>query len=293
MKQHLDSDGFFELNDLGTLRCNDEGHYEFEPCEAGILTPSLYGLSSFEMEVIGEAHAVAAPAVKQEQAEVREKKAALQPVKKDSPAEAQAEEDSAEAAETEADDNKESDTLVIPMAWVRNAVAIAAAIVAFFFLTTPVSNSLMENGIQQGTIMPTITKQVAKTAQAAKPAKAEEAEKTVSAEQKAQDKQAENAAQAEPTNKEELAEPKAEAPAETASDTYCIVLASQTTQHLAEDYVARLHREGFNEARMYINNNMVRVVFGSFNSESEAHNRLQQLRDNAHFEEAWVYKMAH
>ena len=29
---------------------NEYGNYEFEPCEAGILTPTLYGLSTVEME---------------------------------------------------------------------------------------------------------------------------------------------------------------------------------------------------------------------------------------------------
>ena len=50
LKQHLRNKGVYELEDIGTLRLNDEGNYIFEPCEAGILTPTLYGLSSFEMK---------------------------------------------------------------------------------------------------------------------------------------------------------------------------------------------------------------------------------------------------
>ena len=50
MKQILEREGKYELKDLGTLFINDEGHYTFEPCEAGLLTPALYGLSCFELK---------------------------------------------------------------------------------------------------------------------------------------------------------------------------------------------------------------------------------------------------
>ena len=49
MKQHLENEGSYELNDIGTLSLNEDGNYEFVPCEAGMLTPELYGLSSFEI----------------------------------------------------------------------------------------------------------------------------------------------------------------------------------------------------------------------------------------------------
>ena len=49
LHQHINNEGFYELHDIGTLATNGEGHLEFHPCEAGLLTPSLYGLTSFEM----------------------------------------------------------------------------------------------------------------------------------------------------------------------------------------------------------------------------------------------------
>ena len=54
IRQHLESKREYELNDIGILRLNQEGNLEFEPCEAGILTPYLYGLSSFEMSPLVE-----------------------------------------------------------------------------------------------------------------------------------------------------------------------------------------------------------------------------------------------
>lgn len=44
IKQTLENTGRFELNDIGTIILNETGNYTFEPCEAGILTPELYGL---------------------------------------------------------------------------------------------------------------------------------------------------------------------------------------------------------------------------------------------------------
>ena len=50
LNQHLNTEGYYDLNGIGTLELNEEGSYVFKPCEAGILTPELYGLSSFEMK---------------------------------------------------------------------------------------------------------------------------------------------------------------------------------------------------------------------------------------------------
>ena len=58
LKQHIDAAGSYELNDIGELALNEEGKYLFTPCEAGILTPDLYGLSGFEMKPIATAQPV-------------------------------------------------------------------------------------------------------------------------------------------------------------------------------------------------------------------------------------------
>ena len=52
LRQALSSEGYYELNSIGTLKVNDEGRYEFEPLEAGILTPEYYALSAVEVEEI-------------------------------------------------------------------------------------------------------------------------------------------------------------------------------------------------------------------------------------------------
>ena len=54
IRQHIDNEGSYEMRDIGTLYVSDNGNgsLEFEPCEAGILTPELYGLYAFDMEML-------------------------------------------------------------------------------------------------------------------------------------------------------------------------------------------------------------------------------------------------
>lgn len=50
LRSALDEEGHCDLEGLGTLYKNQEGKLSFAPCEAGILTPSLYALDSFEVK---------------------------------------------------------------------------------------------------------------------------------------------------------------------------------------------------------------------------------------------------
>ena len=52
LRMRLMNTGRYEMRSIGVLYVNDDGKYAFEPCESGILTPSLYGLSSFGLEVM-------------------------------------------------------------------------------------------------------------------------------------------------------------------------------------------------------------------------------------------------
>lgn len=45
----LERDRYFDISSVGRLYINDYGQYEFEPCVAGILTPSFYGLPCVEI----------------------------------------------------------------------------------------------------------------------------------------------------------------------------------------------------------------------------------------------------
>ena len=112
LRSRLEAEGLCELNDIGVLRLNEEGKIEFEPCEAGLLTPELYGFGSFEMRRLDALKPVAVQQTLQ--------------------------------SEVSPDDG----AITIKMSWLRNMVAAAAAVIAFLMIGTPVSNST-KSDVQQ------------------------------------------------------------------------------------------------------------------------------------------------
>lgn len=292
LRQHLETEGFYELNDIGVLRLNDEGRIEFEPCEAGILTPGLYGLGAFEMPTLsarkaakGKVASLATDSAKDVQADSSD-----------------AEDGTTSAADGEANDGKaikDDPAIVIKMSWLRNAAAVAAAIIAFFLIQTPVSNSnVASSDVQQSAILPLGKTQAPVTAK-----KQQVAEQPSAAEVSAEPAETAPAAvaveepAAEPVAEKPAAEkPAAETtkPAAAPQHSYCIVLASQTTRRLAENFINQLKKDGHSQTRMMdmLNTKKVRVVYGSFSTEQEAHNKLATLRSTSdYFAEAWILKI--
>lgn len=54
LSQRIETEGFYVFKGIGKVSLNEEGNLEFAPCEAGLLTPSLYGLASFQMKTVAE-----------------------------------------------------------------------------------------------------------------------------------------------------------------------------------------------------------------------------------------------
>lgn len=265
LKQRLNNEGSYELNDIGILRLNENGIYVFEPCEAGILTPELYGLSSFELRQFSdnttEIVSVAARNNDNDVAANQNKE-----------------------AESATIDNysDEERTIKIKVAWIRNAVSIAAAIIAFFFITSPISNSDMNS-------LPTDGAQTANILSISN-GKQENAYSL--------DTTGMRQVIAARHDSTKLVSVKKDTPVVKKSDSipalkakgYCIVLASHVTKKNAETFVKELQSKGFEEAYTYINNNIVRVVYGNYDDESEAHKALQNVRGSKYFEQSWIYK---
>jgi cell division septation protein DedD len=256
LKDILHTEGVYDMDGVGTLRVNIEGNIEFEPCEAGILSPEVYGLSDFSFKRLKDAAPLTEVASTSQIVEENADEVA-------SPALLDFAEDD------DADDNR---ALVIKMSWVRNAVAIAAAIACFFLLATPVANSDLGNKTMsqlQGNI---IYKLMPKDSNMtpAQPV-AEKNQKIVA--QK-------------PVVKP--VEPKVE---EQKKDTYCIVLASQVKRSNAEEYVEQLKKRGYDDARIYVNNGVLRVICGDYENQTQAYNQLNKMAVDDEFAEAWVYKV--
>lgn len=285
LQQHLANEGSYTLDNIGRLSINPEGHMEFEPYEAGIFTPSLYGLCPFEMPRLSVAEPVEntpAPTA----ATVSKSLEALS---------ATAYED-ANDRESEREEEK---AIVIKMSWIRNAVAVAAAIIAFLLMSPTITN-YQQDGMEISAIPVPIMPKSEMTSQPLKQdlQRQETAEATQSGSQQAAEvaaqEAAEVAAQEAATKvvaqeKTELREAAEETKASQPENYYCIVLASHVSQRNAELFVQRLHHDGFSEARIIEHHHIRRVVYGSFTTEQEAYNELRADRKSNFFEEAWVY----
>lgn len=271
LKQHLSNEGCYELNDLGTIYVNDEGRYEFSPCEAGILTPSLYGLSSFEM---ARAEAKAMP----EMPSLTAVDAQVKPLEPVVEVENQAPEVEQPAAD-DADDTPTARTISIKVSVLRNLAAACIAIVAFLLfpkqLTPSTSQNAYNGGINTELLQRLMPRNLTiENAPATAKVETPKAPVTVAKE----------------ASQEAAAKPEAEKPA-APEHYYAIVLASQVSKKNASNFVDQLHQKGFGEARVVGTGKHTRVVYGRYDSENDAYNALRPLRkQSSEFAEGWVMK---
>ena len=275
LRQHIENEGSYELNDLGILKMNEYGNYEFEPCEAGILTPTLYGLSTVEME----------PLVNMTSSFVE---ATTRPIKVESILENDAKEtvheEKAQEVEMSSsflkDDN--DDKVHIPVSVLRNIMAAAIAIFGFFLISTPLNNGSSKEMSMLNFDTETLTRILPKaTIQGNAEVKGMIASEVhndavVKYDNETTDK----------TNKDI-----ASVEREITVPYYTLVLASQVSKKNASLYVEKLHKAGFNEAKIFTSHSSTRVIFNRYKTEAEAYNALREMREYTEFHEAWVYQV--
>ena len=279
LRQRLANDGYYEMTDIGVLEMNEDGNIIFTPCEAGILTPGLYGLSSFEMQPLMAEESTASASSTQVQ-KPNVEPAPITTTVFDQVR--QKEETSANDAGQDTDNDEDAEkTICIKVSWLRNAGIAAAAAVLLFFVIFPISHSGLKNvniGDFNGTsffskLMPKDSQMnninISEIKASAKDSSRQSVKDSVKDIVKDSIK---------------VIEPKVK------SDTFCIVLASCIPQKNAERYVEQLHKKGFDKAYAMVNNKMVRVIYGNYTSETDAYNDLQKIRSNDEFEQAWILK---
>lgn len=262
IKRQVLHEGVCELNGIGTLISNDEGNYSFEPQESGLLTPSLYGLSSYEFNLLNpSAQQQAKPVV-----------TSVQENKDDKEIEESEQQPLIDMFDN--DDDTEDHAVLIKMSWIRNSIAVAAAIALFFFLTTPVANSNLGSQTMSTLQNSFLSKLSPKDTNVTPVTPVVKLETKADVKPQTEAK-ADTLQQIVPQKDEKL---------------YCLVLASQVKRSNAEEFVRILRNKGFKDTDIYVHNNIVRVVYGHFKSEGAAYTELHNLRFEEHFEDAWVYK---
>lgn len=260
IKQHISINGSYILSNIGELSMNCDGNYVFEPCMSGVLTPAFYGLSSFE----------ATPSLIDKELANE----TISTINKDIF-------EQASNANEDVTDEIDNNVIKIKVAWIRNTVAVAAAIISFFLITTPISNNTDNVILSDISSIITLTSNdkvdntpklnidntsLTKNDVIVKKETVDTLSKTVSIKQ-------------EKINKVEDKEP-----------AYRIILASYITQKNAKEFVEKLHKQGYDKAYMYVKNNVVRVAYGAYPTENDAYNDLRLIHKNKQLSKSWVYK---
>lgn len=261
LKQRLQNDGKYELNDIGTLELNEDGNYVFTPCEAGILTPELYGLGSFEFPKRESAATINNKVEKgvKEEEEIKEPEAQI-------------------IGMTPIEVNEdEEDVVKIKFSWIRNAVAVAAVLLAIFLLALPTGKTEMMtrtiSNINNGLLFGMMSKD-SNTSQI----------DYKKCDIKTQANKPDTIIKKDTINKAPVTKP------EPVKEGYCIVLASYVSKKNANAFVDELKQRGYEESEVYIHNDVTRVVYGNFKTQEDAYQVLRKMHREKGLEEAWVYK---
>lgn len=274
LKQHIYNEGSYELTDIGTLYTNDEGNIGFFPCEAGILTPSLYSLSSFEMK-----KNASSTEKKSSTVSIRTSKISKTVVRQDitQPSDNNRLFVKEETADENIERKKHSKGKFVLF---RNAVAIIILILSFMVLSEPATekSGMTRMGNFDTGIVHNLIKNGYKNITSSKDIHLkgfENKQKTLKV-----DVQVE--VNTENVQQKDVKED---------NPYYCIVLASKVSRNNADIFVKKLALMGFEQAEMLLEKGKsIKVVYGHYKTQNEAYNALNDLKSNEVFYEAWIYE---
>lgn len=274
LKQIIYNEGAYELCDIGKLYLNNDGNLEFIPCEAGILTPGLYSLSSFEMKrEEGDSN------MSKENDGCHENRANSDRTTatvtfSTSPLNYKIKESSVLGEEFNESSN---DTPSTKIKLFKSVLAVFIAIITFFAWSSPINNNNkiiqmgnMGNGIIHNLIKNSYNNITKENIQLKKESKAGTCSKRIN------DKPAQAIEELEPDKQDKY---------------FCIVLASRVTKKNADAFVTKLTTNGYEASTLIEGNKSIKVVYGKYKTRNDAYNALNDLRGNEFFYDAWVYQI--
>ena len=247
----LHEEGKADLENVGEIRYNIYGNYEFTPYDHKITTPSLYGLDSFEMRELSA---------------LQRKERILVP-----------------ASLTK---EKKTYEISISRTLLRNAAAMIAVIVMFFAFSTPVENTYVEKNNYAQLLPAELFEQIEKQSVAVTPVSVETKHNQKNATGQTKKVTADKARTSRPIAVKEVKVAKQEttpaAPAvqPQANHPFHIIVAGGIGLKDAEAMAEQLKAKGFAEAKALNSDGKVRVSIRSFGNREEATKQLLELRKN-------------
>ena len=287
LKEQLYQNGCAEMHGIGVLHYNIYSTYEFHPNEDGALSPTLYGLSSFSINRL-EYPVSTVPTATRELLPQQEK--------------------------------RKRTTVRFKRQWIGNAVAVAVAVVLFFFLSVPVENTYVDKGnyASLGTdgLFDAIRSQSLATTLITVPAKPQQPKKTnvknnqntlkpvaVKVEKvgKAHEAPSKNAVVSNLNNKEQPSDKTVVAvnkPASEKKETatlsnskkskYYIIVSSVPTANDAQQVLNEYKQKGYKDVTVIEGNGRYRLSLCSFADKAAAYKKINELKQNDAFKNAWV-----
>ena len=296
IKQQIEIEGEYKFRGIGTVSKTAEGYYDFEPCVAGLVSPSLYGFTSYIMDAVNGVADADGASDTEDSAEKKLLSAAdvvtgetEVDVKDDA-------EDTEDVEDDEVEDEEEERGIYVSYKkmWYAAAASLILLLLPLAYNSLTVGRGSQSSNVIRGSVGDTGKEVVSKIGEGIdtfmKATNSESVpadtvnitEKTVTQEA-AGETVADTKVQAEKTG---------EVSKETVKGQYSIILASRVSKKGAEDFVKRLNRAGYKEASVYEDGSMRRVVYGSYGSEREAERALNVLKKkNETFASTWVQKL--
>lgn len=265
IKQTIVTSGSYEFHGIGIIRLLSTGRYDFEPCTAGLLTPELYALNSFAFDRICGAPATAeipvTPSVTRKEADVQKETDTQN-----------------ETEDIDSDEEERYNTIEIRLHTLRNILAAAMILLFFVFSSIPAgigSNKVITCSVIDTKLITAFMKEsntLNTMMQTNVPKETRQAADTT-------------------TNVNNSREEAREEKNGTSKNEkhYTIVLASKVTKSGAEEFVAKLKKAGYGEARVQERGTMRKVIYGNYTSEAIASDTLKALRKaNDTFADGWI-----
>lgn len=292
IKDSLYKNGQAELENIGTLYYTMAGVYGFEPYQNAFFSPSLYGLGSFSISPLSE----------------------LKPVK-ETTVEPRIMIETVSSCEEDRKEKAKQRHIIKRMA--EHAVGIAAAVILFFVLSVPVENTYLDNSsyasLGAETMLDAIRSKSMATASlettdikqnnatnrrnnvntlrpvAVKSVKVEKAEPEVSKEIKASPAVVKKETVKTETVKAETKSTKEVQKSNTVQNKgLFVIVASLQTMQDAEKELAKFKKQGYNEATILASDNRYRIALYRFTDKSKAYEKINELRKEEQFKNAWL-----
>ncbi len=296
IKQQIEIEGEYKFRGIGTVSKTAEGYYDFEPCVAGLVSPSLYGFTSYIMDAVNGVADADGASDTEDSAEKKLLSAAdvvagetEVDVKDDA-------EDTEDVEDDEVEDEEEERGIYVSYKkmWYAAAASLILLLLPLAYNSLTVGRGSQSSNVIRGSVGDTGKEVVSKIGEGIDTfMKATNSESvpadTVNITEKTVKQEAAGEAVA---DTKVQAEKTGEVSKETVKGQYSIILASRVSKKGAEDFVKRLNRAGYKEASVYENGSMRRVVYGSYGSEREAEKALNVLKKkNETFAGTWVQKL--